>query len=184
MLAVRVEIDDKALRAILDAIQPPAINDVAARALNQTARDAEDEAVRILAPMMGLPAEAIDTAFQVTPATAGRLQASLVAAGKAIKMIEFHPRGSRQEGVVLHMAGKDEHYTHAFIVTVRHGHTGVFERKGHARLPIRELYGPSVPGMLARSDVLPKVVEAVEAALPTELATAIANQAKRAASSA
>jgi Prophage minor tail protein Z (GPZ) len=184
MLTVNVDIDDRALRAILDTLQTPKLDDVAAHALNETAELGEAKATQVLAGMMGLPESVIDDAFTIERARVGALEADLVCSGKAIKMIVFKPTWSRQEGVVLHIAGKDEHYRHSFITTVRHGHEGVFERKGRERLPIRELYGPSVPGMMARSDVLPVVVDAIQAGLPEMLAAEIARQAKRATSTA
>lgn len=180
MLTVNVDIDDQALRAILDTLKAPALDDVAARALNDSAELGEEKATRTLAGMMGLPEKLIDEAFTIELAKPGDLETRLICSGKAIKMIVFKPTWSRQEGVVLHIAGKDERYRYSFITTVRHGHEGVFERKGKSRLPIRELYGPSVPGMMARTDVLPVVVATIQAALPASLATEIDRQAKRA----
>jgi hypothetical protein len=176
-----VEIDDTALRAILDDIQPPALNEVASVALNDTVAEAKDQTSEILAPMMGIPANMIADACEVRRASATDLDAQLIVTGKAIQMIVFQPTWTHEGGVLLRIAGKDEQYRHAFIRTVRHGHVGVFERKGRERLPIRELYGPSIPGMMARSDVLPVITETIQGAIPEALATAITRNAKRAA---
>src|SRR5215475_12517879 len=179
--AVTVSIDDSALRAILDPVQPPALNDVAAAALNETIDDAQDKTTELLVPMMGLEAKMIEAAYELRHASATDLEAQLIVTGKALKMIVFQPTWSKPGGVVLRIAGKDETYRHAFITTVRHGHEGVFERKGKPRLPIRELYGPSIPGMMARSDVLPVVTGKIQSEIPEALAYEITRAAKRAA---
>lgn len=180
MIAVRVEIDDTALHAILDAIVPPAIDDVAAAALNDAITEAKDKTTEILVPMMGLPANLIEQACEVRRAERSSLAAQLIVSGKAIKMIVFEPTWTREGGVVLQIAGKQEEYHHAFIRTVRHGHVGVFERRGPNRLPIRELYGPSVPGMMARTDVLPVVTAKIQEDLPAALANQVTRAARKA----
>jgi hypothetical protein len=180
MIQATVAIDDTALRSVLATLMQPDLNEVAAAALNDTAETAEAAVAEHLAPMMGLPAKVIEQALTIVPASAGHLEADLIAQGKAIKMIVFQPRASKQEGVVLHIAGKDEQYRHAFIATVRHDHVGVFERKkGARRLPIRELYGPSVPGMLARSDVLPAVLQRAQEQLGKNLVREVEQRARR-----
>lgn len=42
----------------------------------------------------------------------------------------------------------------AFAQTVGRGHTGVFERVGDERFPIKELFGPSTPQMMSYNDDL------------------------------
>lgn len=40
-----------------------------------------------------------------------------------------------------------------FVAKMKSGHLGIFERQDGARLPIRELYGPSVPQMVGNDEV-------------------------------
>jgi Prophage minor tail protein Z (GPZ) len=175
---VRVEIDTSTVAALMDALRAPAFHEVAALALNDTVKNAQVETAQIVAPMMGLPSRVVKDALSIEVARPDHLEAALVGRGKAIKMIEFGPRATRQ-GVRLRIAGKVEVYRHAFIATVRHGHTGVFERKGRERLPIRELYGPSVKGIMGRTDVLPRIAEAMGVRLVANLMRQIDRRARR-----
>ncbi|QKV20254.1 hypothetical protein [Oricola thermophila] len=55
-------------------------------------------------------------------------------------------------------------YRHAFLATMASGHRGVFMRKGAARLPIRELFGPNPAHDITNNDrvyleVLAEVIE-------------------------
>ncbi len=178
-MEVRVEFDTAPILAMCDALKPPGFNDVAALALNDTVTNAQVEAAQILRPMMELPSKRIKEAMRIEPARPDHLEAALVTSGKAIKMIEFHVRDTKTAGVQLMIAGKTETYRRAFIRTVKNQHRGVFERKGQARLPIRELYGPSVPGMMARSDVLPRVAEYMNLRLLENLKRQIGRRVRR-----
>jgi hypothetical protein len=178
---VRVEMQTDILRAIADSVSDPGFRDLAARALNDTVADAERQTATLLGPFMpGLRPSDITAALSTTPARPEHLSASLVGGGKALPMIRFQPRASRAEGVTITIAGKTERYRHAFLATVKHGHEGVFERKGRERLPIRELYGPSVHGMMARTDVLPRITAELESDLLANLARQLDRAVRRA----
>jgi Prophage minor tail protein Z (GPZ) len=154
-IEVRVEVDAAPVLAILKSLSSPAFEEVAALALNDTAKNAQVQAAQQVAPLMGLPSRDVKAAMTIETARPDHLEAAVVARGRPIPMIRFKPRESRS-GVHVRIGGDVETYRRAFIATAR-GHRGVFERVGKARLPIRELYGPSVPGMFARTDVLPVV---------------------------
>lgn len=156
-IRVTVDVDPAPVLAILEALGRPQFQEVAALALNDTAKNAQVQAASQVAPLIGLPSRDVKESLTIESARPEHLEAAVVARGRPIPMIKFRPRENRQQGVSVRIGGKVEVYRHAFIATVRHGHVGVFERLGKARLPIRELYGPSVPGMMARSDVLPKI---------------------------
>jgi hypothetical protein len=57
MLQATVSIDAGAPRGILATLSAPVLNEVAARALNDTAKNAQVAAVQQLTPMMGLLVE-------------------------------------------------------------------------------------------------------------------------------
>jgi hypothetical protein len=155
-VSVRVEVDAAPALAILEALSSPDLEQVAALAINDTLKNAQVQAARVIAPAMGAPSKTVKASLSIERARADHLTGALVARGKPLKMIEFRPRETRN-GVQVRIGGKVETYRRAFIATMRTGHTGVFERKGRERLPIRELYGASVPGYMARTDVLPVI---------------------------
>ena len=51
-----------------------------------------------------------------------------------------------------------EMLNNAFIQSVSRSHTGIFERVGDDRLPIKEFLGPSVPQMMSYNDELQKAI--------------------------
>ena len=66
---------------------------------------------------------------------------------------------------------------HAFIVSMGNGHRGVFVRvggKGGRRLPIRELYGPSIPTALSNRVVEEAIMRKIKEKFPQILAHEIA----------
>src|SRR4029450_7935439 len=178
-MELRLVVDLAPVRALLATLHPPALTEVSALALNDTAKNAQVEAAQVLRPMMGLPSADLKAAMRIELARPDHLESAVIASGKAIPMIKFRPRERRPDGVTITVAGKAERYKRAFIATVKHGHVGVFERKGRERLPIRELYGPSIPGMLRRTDVLPVILDAMSKRLVANLMRQIDRRARR-----
>ena len=68
-------------RGILATISAPVLNEVAALALNDTAKNAQVEAAQPLAPMMGLPSKTIKEALAITP------EADLLACGNCSPLL-------------------------------------------------------------------------------------------------
>jgi hypothetical protein len=176
---IRVEFDTAPIVAMCDALRAPGFQEVAALALNDTIKNGEVETAQLLRPLMGIPSADIKDALRTEPARPEHLEAALIGEGKAIPMIKFKVRDTRTTGVTLQLGAKTETYRRAFIATVKHGHRGVFERKGRERLPIRELYGPSVHGMMARSDVLPKIADYLNERLLVNLSRQIDRRIRR-----
>jgi hypothetical protein len=137
------------------------------------------DVVKHLRPLLGIASADLKQSFSIVPATEGHLEATLACRGRPLKLIAFNPRQD-QEGVAAQIAGHTEEYRHAFITTVpRTGHRGVFHRKGRQRLPIAEVYGPSIPGMMARRDVLPPVTEELRDRLAQNLLRQADRRARR-----
>jgi hypothetical protein len=157
-IGVSVQIDLEPAHRLLPFLRPGDFGEVAALALNDTAKNAVVEAAQKLRPLLGIPSADIKAAFGIEPATANHLEAALVVGGRPIPLAQFKPHETTT-GVSVSIGGKQEAYAHAFLATMRTGHRGVFRRRTTRRLPIFEVYGPSVHGMLARRDVLPPLCE-------------------------
>jgi len=54
------------------------------------------------------------------------------------------PSRGKGRGVTARLGGRTKRYSNAFLATMASGHQGVFQRKTTARLPIKELFGPSI----------------------------------------
>jgi hypothetical protein len=120
-----------------------------ARALNRSIRSGQTQAVRDVSKDVGLNQAAVRDRVTLSDATPSALVARLGFSLARIALIHFGatgPRPSRGKGrgVSYRIGGRRGRLPHAFIATMRSGHRGVFARTRQARLPVRELRGPSV----------------------------------------
>lgn len=133
------------------------------RALNRALVSAEAVMSRSIAADTGLPVGAVKKAVKSRRATLHERAAQLRASLRRIPLIDFRARGpepSRGKGAGVSYAlgaqGRSR-VPWAFIATMKSGHRGVFMRSGQSRvtsrtrtvarrprLPIRELFGPSL----------------------------------------
>lgn len=60
----------------------------------------------------------------------------------------------------------------SFIAKVKSGHIGVFKRAAKQRLPIQELFGPSVALVFSRKKITGKIKDYLREKLPQEIARA------------
>ena len=82
------------------------------------------------------------------------------------------PSKGKGLGVTARIGGQKKLYPHAFIAGVTTGHewivhTGVFVRAGSTRLPIKQLYGPSLGHVFAK--LRPQVVAFMDEKFHAEL---------------
>jgi hypothetical protein len=152
---------------VVQKATPIALNKVAAQVKTSAAQSMRDAGYN-------LKVSAIKKGLTITRATSGRLTATVVASGRPIPLIAY---GARQtgKGVSVDVLHGRKLIAGAFIATMRSGHKGIYVRVGnrHKRvmkagkpvwsaLPIRELFGPSVPDGLANKaaqDALQRLVE-------------------------
>lgn len=145
-----------------------------ARAINRSAASAQTAAVRVISRDLGARARDVRDKVRLTPARSNALEATLTATGRRIPLISFRARGpepsrGRGGGVAYVMRGSRQRLPHAFIATMRSGHRGVFRRIGVARLPVIELFGPSIPQVLARRAIQNAVLTRYSEVLPGNL---------------
>jgi len=121
------------------------------RALNRSADSGKVFMARQITQDTGLPVSKVKDKILVDKATPASLVATIRVSGKRLPLILFAARGAnpsrgRGRGVTADVGTGRKLYPRAFKATVGIGqHEGVFLRKGHRRLPIRELFGPSLP---------------------------------------
>lgn len=153
------------------------------RALNKTAAQARTGAVRaVRASGYNIKASAIRRSFRIERATPSRLAVTLRATGAPVPLINYGAVQTKK-GVNVRVKNGSDTFRHAFIATMPNGHKGVFERKGteHKRvtkggrsyesgLPIRELYGPSIPDALTNDAVQKALAQTIASKYPAILA--------------
>lgn len=126
------------------------VQSAAARAINRTLTSERASIGSDVAKDMGLKLATVKDAMTIEKATTSTLSGRLIARGKRIPRIEFDARGpepsrGRGRGVSYRGEGGRIRVPNAFIATVGSGgHRGVFVRRTTKRLPIRELFGPSI----------------------------------------
>lgn len=110
-----------------------------------------------------------DSAIKVKRASVGNFEASIevksspTALSKFKISPDFRPVGKRQSGGVTAHAkrGGGGNIPSAFLVRFSSGHLAVVERKTDARYPLKELYGPSVTGMVSAEDNRNLIIDTV-----------------------
>jgi hypothetical protein len=146
------------IRNQLGVIRREVVNKATVRALNKTGAIARTAASReIRQAGYNIAARAIKDNVELKRARPGELRVTVRAAGRPVPLIAFGARQTRA-GVSVKVKEGRKLIKGAFIATMPTGHKGVFTRVGnrHKRvrrdgraswsgLPIREMYGPSVP---------------------------------------
>ena len=95
----------------------------------------------------------------------------LTGSKRGIGFVAYGARASRKNGVMvtlLHAKGSDR-WPDAFIATGRGGNVQAFVRKGHARLPIKTLYGSSIATALRKPDRQQRITDAAQDVLRGEI---------------
>jgi len=148
------------------------------RALNKVADQAKVQASReIRAAGYQLKVSVIKAAITLKRANRNTLQAEVIASAPMMPLYAYAARRTKKGITVAVRSGQRKliQNPHAFIATLRSGHTGIFERvvvvggKRSPRLPIRELYGPSIPQAFANKTVQQALVRVVRERFPAIL---------------
>lgn len=145
------------------------------RALNRTLGTVRTATVRALAEETALRPAAVRPSVAMRRATFRNQVAVLGVSGKRIPLIAFDARGpepsrGRGRGVSYRLPGGRGRIPAAFIATMRTGHRGVFKRReGVGRLPIHELFGPSLPGAFVRARIAEAMRHLADEALAKNL---------------
>ena len=180
---VQFELGDIArLISSLNDIGRKALPKAGARTLNRAATSSRSVAVREVAREMGLVQKRVRDQTKITKATPNKLFAVVSAKGGPIALIHFAAREVKR-GVTARAWGKRKLYPGTFIGRTKTRKAGgpltatggkqVFRRVSKSRLPIRKLWGPSVPKTMAL-DVIArawesKASETIRKRLPREL---------------
>lgn len=128
----------------------------ASSALNRTAREARTNSARELmgsvGKALGLSVSGFKKTIKLKRARVRNLIAALVVSGSALPLARFGARKTAK-GVSAAPWGKRRVHKGAFIAKMPSGRRGVFKRTSKNRLPIKELWGPSIPRVFLEGDV-------------------------------
>lgn len=125
-----------------------------ARALNRAGGSMNTAMARDISKDTKLKVGVVKENLKQTKATGTRLNFQLSVSGKRIPVEDFNARGpmpSLGKGRGVRANTPARVYPRAFRARMpKTGHIGVFQRVGQARLPIRELFGPSLPHVFVK----------------------------------
>lgn len=160
MLRLDIRGDLTEIKRSLTELQQTKVPTAAARALNKTIGNVRTQASKSIREERALSAKVVRDALTVKKATKTNLVASLTASGKPISLREYQARAGKRGVTVKVSPGGRKLVAHAgnkaFAVNKFGGH--IYARTGNKRLPIKKLYGPSIPATFLKD----KVVEAME----------------------
>ncbi len=168
MIRVDVRVDISNALKKFDLTEADAKNAIP-RALNKTGTSARAQAARQIRDAgYGIKVSDVKAAINIRKATPQEMRALVVAVGRPIPLVQYGARQTTQ-GVSVKVLNGRAVIKSAFIATMPNGHRGVFIRVNgaqHARaiesklvklyggkrkgsyghgLPIRQLFGPSIP---------------------------------------
>ncbi|WP_218832040.1 phage tail protein [Paenibacillus campinasensis] len=147
--------------------------------LNRATQRAKTETGRKVREKYVIKQKDVVETIRIKKAAGNALQATLTSKGHTLPLIRFAvaPRRRLKKApkslkAAVFRGGTKKPIPGAFV-TKAGNHTGVFERVGKKRLPIRELRGPAVPSMAANEEVREHVqrvfAEEMAKRLPHEL---------------
>lgn len=140
------------------------IKNAVAEAINISAEEGRKKAILKVQETYEVKAEANNIkvrgreyAVRLSKARPSTLTAYFSVKGRPIPLIRFkvNPTEPKNQKVVVSVkksGGKT--IDGAFIARVKSGHVGVFKRVGERSLPIKQLYGPSVPQMFGSESIV------------------------------
>lgn len=170
-LDLTIKFDSREVLRQLNSVQKRKLPIVIVRTLNKTATQVQAKTAREIrkdfAALLTISASGAKRALKVIRAHRGRLIASVIASGKPINVIDF---GARKvgAGVSAAPAGTRRTFVGAFIARMPSGKRLVVRRKQAAatsggtdskgrqrkgRLPVRGLWGPSLPKIVLNAQL-------------------------------
>jgi hypothetical protein len=146
------------------------------RALFNTAKKAGRDSVRALKAAATrsvrfrkkIPVRFVNDSMPVSASTSGRdlesLEWTMRVEAKPIPVVQFPNRQVRRGvSVAINSSGR-KLIKHAFVATMKSGHTGVFMRRGKSRLPIDELFSTRVIDVFEDNGMVPAITDRARAA--------------------
>jgi len=167
-MQISVEADIKAATQGLLLLERD-INTAAVAALNKVAVTARAQAARSISQQSGLPVNQVRERVPLARANRYTLEAAISARKYAPNLIRYSARQTKP-GVSANAWRQRKVYRGTFIANK--GRT-VFARVGPERLPIKAVYGPSVPRTFIKDETLRAISTTVATRFPLELERAL-----------
>lgn len=163
MFSTTVEV--KGLKEVIARLDPKHAARAATDTVNRVGKKASTAASKEVRQIYNIKAKPLKAATKFTKARRGAFVSHIRAWGRPIPLAQFGARqNKRGVSVKVKKGGGKKTLTGFFIPNLSSGHKGVFARarlglgamKGRRvnRLPIEEMYGPSIPTMYRAKGVM------------------------------
>jgi hypothetical protein len=179
MAAAGITVSAEAYLARLTALQRPKLDKAVALALVDTAKSAISKGASLIARRTGLKTGTVKQRIYYDPVRVGAYQVVVRSSRRPIPLIEFASVRQTGAGVRTGAWGRSQVISSAFIATMPSGHRGVYRRRGPARLPIRQLWGPTIFGTFATPEVQSVIAATMRDRLQKALTRRIASATRR-----
>ena len=174
-----VTIDAEIFLERLTSLQRPRLDKPVALALVDTAKSAISKAGSLIAKRTGLKSSVVRSRIRYDPVRVGDYHATVRSSRKPIPLIEFPSARQVGAGVRVNVWGRSQIIQGSFIATMRTGHRGVFRRVGRRRLPIKELWGPTIAGTFRQPEIMQVIRSTTKERLKAALLRRIAAEQRR-----
>lgn len=143
----------------IEGIEPEAVQRALRKAGSTAQRDMRSEASKRVRARKAIKARYIKPALRLSRADPNATEWALEILGDPVPLAAY-PHRQTKKGVSVEVnKGKRTLVKRSFVATMKSGHKGVFQRKGTARLPIRELVGSRPVDALSHTGELEAVAE-------------------------
>jgi hypothetical protein len=166
---LEVTFDAGGFMAAIGALKRPQLDEAVAKALADTQKNTKVKAAASIAKHMGLRSARVKEAILTPFVRPGAWVAHVLSSRKPIPLIEFPGVRQTATGVFTRAWGRPQTILHAFIATMPTGHRGVYRRTGEHRLPIKQLWGPTIAGTFQTPDVRKIIETQMKLRLPINL---------------
>lgn len=163
----------------LEALAPPKSDPAVALALVDTAKASITKAAQLIAKRTGLKSGTVKARLSYDSVRVGDYQATIRSSRKPIPLFDFPGTAQTGAGVRTRAWGKSQVIRSAFIANMRSGHRGAFRRRSRRRLPIKELWGPTIYGTFATPEVQGLIRSTMQDRLRTALLRRLAAAQRR-----
>ena len=165
MALFNVDVETRGLDDAFVVLSPRDAKRVIAKALSKTAKTGRTKASRVVGREFSIRATAVKSSLSSVDANRNDLRSEIRASGNRLPLLQA-AKGIRQtkRGVSAKAYGERQRYRGAFISTMDAGNRGVFKRATSngvrvGRLPVRQLWGPSVPQALSSEAVKEPLIQ-------------------------
>ena len=181
MINISVQHNFKQVAVKLFELRTDVLEKAKIRALNKVAAQAKTAASKeIRAAGYNMKAAAIKQKITIKRAVSGDAVVVIRCSGRVIPLIQFWVSGGENgRPVVVKVKNGRKVLNNAFVATMPTGHRGIFERVGNKHkknskgiwsgLPIKQLFGPSIPAAFGNEVVQAALVRLVHEKFPAIL---------------